>query len=162
MNQPIQKCKKPSTTPVIGQDGRYHFVYRTINSQNGKFYLGIHSTKVLRDGYLGSGKILKLAIAKYGKDSFFKETLGYFKSREEAYLFEEFIVNEIIKNSIVTYNLKLGGAGGFHYINENGLNNKGKDLNKQADSLKRWTERNGGPHNKGKKLVIVNGKKTYR
>ena len=162
MVQPILQCrKKPSTVPFKGLDGRFHFVYRTINRQNGKFYLGVHSTKVLKDGYLGSGKILKLAIAKYGKDSFFRETLGFFRTRDEAYAFEGSLVDDIVKTSRSTYNISIGGNGGFNYINENGLNNKGKDLVKQAESLTRWVRENG-PANKGKKLVIIDGKKTYR
>lgn len=31
-----------------------HFIYKTTNSVNGKYYKGMHSTDVLDDGYIGS------------------------------------------------------------------------------------------------------------
>lgn len=158
MSQPVSRVKKPSTVPVKGLDGKYHFVYRTINTENGKFYLGVHSTSVLKDGYIGSGTVLKKAVSKYGREAFYREVLGYFRTREEANNFELLKITEPLRTSDSTYNLKPGGSGGFHYINENGLNNVGKDPN----HLKDWVTRNGGPANKGKKLVIINGKKTYQ
>ncbi|ADG36130.1 putative truncated Seg-like homing endonuclease [Acinetobacter phage Acj61] len=40
----------------------YNFTYLTTNLINGKMYYGVHSTKNINDGYIGSGKALKLAI----------------------------------------------------------------------------------------------------
>jgi hypothetical protein len=48
----------------------YHIVYLIRNLVNYKIYVGVHSTQNLYDGYLGSGKILKLDILKYGKEKF--------------------------------------------------------------------------------------------
>ena len=42
-----------------------HFIYRTTNLLNGKFYVGRHSTTNMNDGYFGSGIVLKKAIEKY-------------------------------------------------------------------------------------------------
>lgn len=49
---------------------KYYIVYKTTNSVNGKFYIGSHQTTNLEDGYLGSGRVLKKAIRKYGKQKF--------------------------------------------------------------------------------------------
>ena len=48
-------------------------IYKTTNLVNGKIYIG--KDKNNNPSYLGSGKILKLAIKKYGKENFTKETI---------------------------------------------------------------------------------------
>jgi len=37
---------------------KYHYIYKTTNILNYKFYIGMHSTDDLDDGYVGSGKRL--------------------------------------------------------------------------------------------------------
>ena len=76
------------------------------------FYIGAHQTKNLDDGYIGSGKILKHAIAKYGKENFKSEILYLLSSKEEMFSLEREIVNEAFVNDPLTYNLKIGGSGG--------------------------------------------------
>lgn len=43
-----------------------HFTYRTTCLVTGKWYVGMHSTANINDGYLGSGKILLRSVKKYG------------------------------------------------------------------------------------------------
>lgn len=50
------------------------FVYLTTNTINGKMYVG-RSTRPITHTYLGSGVLLKQAIAKYGPESFRREIL---------------------------------------------------------------------------------------
>jgi hypothetical protein len=93
----------------------FYLVYKITNTINGKFYIGCHKTKDMNDGYFGSGKILKLAVEKYGIENFAKEIIYEAFSSEEMFQKEKELV-QIGKNS---YNLKLGGQGGFDFINEN-------------------------------------------
>jgi len=91
----------------------HHFIYKTTNITNGKYYIGVHSTNDLNDGYLGSGLALKDAIQKYGKENFKREILEFFDSAEEAFKKEMQIVNEAFLELEETYNLKIGGSGGY-------------------------------------------------
>jgi|TARA_R110000851_G_scaffold47424_1_gene115119 hypothetical protein len=92
---------------------KYHYIYKTINELSGKYYIGMHSTDNLDDGYLGSGTRLRRSINKYGKDNFKREILEFCDSRELLKAREEEVVNldEIAK--IDCMNLKVGGYGGF-------------------------------------------------
>ncbi|CAL9977751.1 homing endonuclease [Vibrio phage D479] len=87
----------------------YHIIYKTTNTINQRYYIGLHSTTDLNDGYLGSGNLIKRAIAKYGKQWFVREILYEFPTREEAAAKESEIVNEEFIALQETYNLALGG-----------------------------------------------------
>ena len=39
-------------------------IYKTTNLINGRFYVGMHKTNDLDDGYMGSGKMIQRAIKK--------------------------------------------------------------------------------------------------
>jgi hypothetical protein len=41
---------------------QYYIVYKITNLLNNKYYIGVHSTDDLNDGYLGSGRQIKEAI----------------------------------------------------------------------------------------------------
>ena len=86
----------------------YYTIYKTTNLLNSKTYIGYHSTKDLNDSYLGSGKILKQAIEKHGEESFIKEILYIFPTKEEALQKESEIVDEAFVMDSNTYNMKLG------------------------------------------------------
>lgn len=88
---------------------QYHYFYKITNKVNGHFYYGIHSTKDLNDGYMGSGTRLHYAYKKYGIDSFEKEIIKFFDTRKEASKYEAEVVNEILINDPNCYNVILGG-----------------------------------------------------
>ena len=92
-------------------------VYKITNTLNDKIYVGVHKTENPHDSYMGSGKIIKDAIAKYGKHNFKKEVMFIFDSLQEALDKEREIVTfEFIENSY-TYNIALGGGLGGKNIN---------------------------------------------
>jgi hypothetical protein len=99
----------------------YYTVYKTSNLINGKFYVGTHKTKDPNDDYLGSGKLLRRAIEKYGVENFKKEILFCFDNPKDMFDKEREIVSEEFLSENNTYNLKIGGEGGWDYLNKTGI-----------------------------------------
>jgi hypothetical protein len=97
-------------------------VYKTTNCINGKMYIGVDSKN--NNSYLGSGKILKLALEKYGVENFQKEIIKEFLTVEEAYAYEEELINSLdAVNSEMYYNVMEGGKGGWSHIDTKGSAN---------------------------------------
>ena len=92
---------------------KYHFTYRTTNLVNGRYYLGMHSTNRIDDGYLGSGKRLYYELNKYGRDNFKFEILKQFNSREELVQAEISLITEQDLKNPNCLNCKPGGSGGL-------------------------------------------------
>lgn len=116
---------------------KYYLVYKTTNLVNGKIYIGKHETDNLDDGYLGSGNLLKYAIKKYGEENFKREILVKCSTKEEMNAKEAEFVNDDFLNRNDVYNIKLGGEGGFDFINENHLNTIGiTEVNKNGENNK--------------------------
>lgn len=86
-----------------------HFLYKTICIENSKYYIGIHSTNNVYDGYLGSGTILKKAVNKYGIDKFERQIVKYFDTREELISAETEYLKTISENDLFCYNVLKGG-----------------------------------------------------
>jgi len=95
------------------KEKKYHFIYKTTNLLTGKYYIGMHSTDDLEDGYLGSGKRLRYSIRKYGEQNHQREIVEFVDTREELKSREKEIVSldEIAKENCM--NLMEGGQGGF-------------------------------------------------
>lgn len=91
---------------------KYYGLYKITNLANGKMYIGKHATSNPDDGYMGSGKILKYAIKKYGVECFRKEWLGFYEDLDELNYMERVFVDETWVDRADTYNLKIGGEGG--------------------------------------------------
>jgi hypothetical protein len=101
----------------------YHFIYKTVNTINGKFYLGMHSTSNLEDGYLGSGSMLSKSIKKYGRENFTIEILEFCESREKLRLREYEVITQDVIDDPMCMNIRLGGY--------NGIGTYGKKLKKR-------------------------------
>ena len=94
-----------------------HIVYRITNTINRRYYIGAHSTDDIDDGYMGSGKLIKKAIEKYGISSFTKEVLFEAASAREMYEKEKELVMSIHDDPF-SYNMNEGGKGGWGHINK--------------------------------------------
>ena len=98
---------------------KHHYIYKiTRTDGSGKYYIGMHSTDDLDDGYFGSGSLLSKSIKKHGKDKHVKEILEHLPSREALKLREKELVNEELLGDKKCMNLKLGGEGGFDHLND--------------------------------------------
>lgn len=89
-------------------------IYLTVNQINGKVYVG--QTSINKNGYIGSGKLLKRAIKKYGKDNFARTILrSDINSLKELNLWEDFYIRLFgSRNLEIGYNIVPGGSkGGF-------------------------------------------------
>lgn len=88
----------------------YNYIYRITCLKNQKYYIGMHSTDDLDDGYMGSGRNIRNSIKKHGKDSHIKEILEYFDSRKDLRNREIELVNlDLLKDSSCL-NISLGGG----------------------------------------------------
>lgn len=88
-------------------------IYRITNLINGKTYIGQHKYKKLDDSYMGSGKILKQAIKKYGIENFKKEILySRIQYKETADDIERFAIAKERAIEKAEYNIANGGQGG--------------------------------------------------
>jgi hypothetical protein len=121
---------------------KYHYIYKTTCKITGKFYVGMHSTNNLEDGYLGSGKILGYSRNKYGDENHIREILEMLPSREALKAREKEIVNEELLADPLNINLKYGGDGGFtsDTANKNWANQQYRK--KIIDSLKITSSKN--------------------
>lgn len=99
---------------ILSNDYKYHYIYRNTCKVTGKFYIGLHSTDDLNDGYYGSGKILIKSIKKYGISNHVMEILEFLPSRDELSIRESEIVNADLLADPMCMNIKLGGFAGSH------------------------------------------------
>jgi hypothetical protein len=102
-----------------------YIVYLTINTENNKIYIGVHSTEnpKIFDGYLGNGvysnspktyqkckTAFQSAVTKYGPNKFIRNTIKIFDTLDEALKLEaELVTEEFLKRSDV-YNIEVGGG----------------------------------------------------
>lgn len=140
-------------------------VYKTTNLVNGKIYVGVDSNNDPK--YLGSGKLLKKAISKYGSTNFSKETLKEFLTSEEAFLYETYLIDKLgAINSKNYYNIKSGGKGGHNNHDYSGENNPmyGKSMRElliskygEEEGLCRMNEmrRKGAESTRGQKRIFT-------
>jgi hypothetical protein len=102
------------------KEKKYNYIYKTTNLKNGKFYVGMHSTDNLNDGYLGSGDRLRRSIRRNGKENFNLEILEFLPNRDSLSLREKELINESLLKNPMCMNISLGGHGGLTSI-EHGL-----------------------------------------
>ena len=131
----------------------FYLIYKISNKVNGKYYIGCHKTNNKDDGYMGSGKILKRAVQKYGIENFTKKILLECNNLEEMFTKEK----ELVIFSKDSYNLNSGGKGGFDFINRTAINNKPlRGLALKETKCKRFA---GKKHTEETKLKISKANK---
>lgn len=92
------------------KEKQYHLTYQVICKVNGKQYIGVHSTDVLDDGYLGSSNQLDKDIRLFGRINFVRTILEYHSTRQSALQQEKELVDAAWVNRPDTYNLSVGGS----------------------------------------------------
>ena len=120
---------------------KYYTIYKITNKINNKIYIGKHITNDINDSYMGSGKLLKAAINKYGIENFTKEILFQFDNESNMNVKEAEIVNKEFVLLESNYNLCVGGHGGFSYINLNNLQNLNKNIEQKQKISKTLSNR---------------------
>jgi hypothetical protein len=123
------------------KEKKYHFIYKTTNLKNGKFYVGMHSTHNLNDGYLGSGLRLRRSIRRNGAENFKIEYLEFFNNRIELANREKQLVNEDLLKDPMCMNIRPGGSGGW--TGEQQKQNANKSNERQTwlrENDKEWSD----------------------
>ena len=127
------------------------YIYRITNLINGKTYIGQHYFSLGEaDNYMGSGKLLKAAIKKYGEENFKKEILEVALSKFEVNILEKYyIAKERTSNKNGCYNIANGGTGG--YLGEE-VCKRISEAHKGKTHSEEWKKKMRGksPWNKGK------------
>ena len=91
---------------------------KTTCTVTGRFYLGMHSTHELDDGYLGSGLLLQRSIKIHGIEAHVREILEFAQSRESLSELEKSLITEHVLQDPLCMNIKLGGEGGWKNVNQ--------------------------------------------
>lgn len=114
------------------------YFYITKNLINGKFYYG-SSTVGNESSYYGSNKHLNDARKIYGDENFQHIPLKYFKTREEAYLFEDrFLKFYNIAKNPMSYNQKNEGKGGSTMLGK--IHKESSKIQIKESNIESWKD----------------------
>ena len=89
----------------------HHLVYKTTCLITKRYYIGMHSTDILQDGYLGSGVRLVRSVKKYGKENHMREILFECESRHAASDKETEVITDNVRADPLCMNCAPGGLG---------------------------------------------------
>lgn len=129
---------------------KYHYIYKTTCLITNKYYIGMHSTDDLDDGYVGSGKHLWYSINKHGIENHQTEILEFLETREELKQRESEIVNEELLEDKMCMNLALGGEGGARVMTKEQLSKGGKKAMKLL-----WTDERRKQHTEEQRARFI-------
>ena len=119
------------------------YIYKITNKLNGNIYIGLKTTSVEESlEYYGSGKLIQIAIKKYGKKNFTKEILernitdfDILCEREKHYI-------ALYDSKNNGYNMTDGGLGSLGYTQtEEHRANMSKSLSKPRKPLSEETKK---------------------
>jgi group I intron endonuclease len=86
-------------------------VYQIVNNINNRYYIGLHKGDIYIDKYYGSGKLIRKAVEKHGRDNFSRQVIATFDDKKLAKWFERCIVGDSLVNDRMCYNLVVGSGG---------------------------------------------------
>lgn len=152
-NANSSKYKYTKNKNIWREKYMYYTVYKITNQINGKEYIGYHQTNDLEDGYMGSGKLIKKAVEKYGIENFAKQYIEIFDNREDAEALEALLVNEEYALRDDTYNVSLGGNVRIMV----GKNNPFYGKSHKKESIESARQKNLGRNIREDDDVIING-----
>ena len=140
---------------VSHNNKKYHYIYRTTCKVSGEYYIGIHSTDNLNDGYMGSGVLLKHSIKKHGVENHKHEILEFVSNRKMLSEVEKGVLTKEILEDIRCLNLKEGGDGGYMSSEEIRKIAKAKKRKHRYIEKKKPKKKRGGnpPKNKSNRKV---------
>jgi hypothetical protein len=147
----------------VGYDEtKYGFIYLTTNNINGKMYIGQRKYDKRKEykTYFGSGKLIKRAINKYGKENFSKIIICNTKNKNESNEKEKYYIS--LFNAVESddfYNISEGGDGGsclYGYTEQQKIEYR-KHLSK---SLK-GNINQGANNPSSKKVICLNDLQVY-
>jgi hypothetical protein len=124
---------------------KHHIIYKTTCLVTGKYYIGMHSTNDIDDGYLGSGHVLKLSINKYGELLHTREILEFVDTREHLRQREAVLIEKVLRVDPLCMNAHPGGSYGWEH--RVGLSpwNKGKTCVNEETRRKMSLSKKGKP-----------------
>ena len=142
------------------KESNIHYIYKTTCKVTNRYYIGMHSTSNLEDGYMGSGKRLRYSIRKHGKENHVREILEFFETRELLIEAEKKAITLDMITDNNCMNLTEGGTGGHgaRFLSKKQLTKGGKNYQKKyngcsdyltwaAKGGKTTFERHGMPDN---------------
>lgn len=122
---------------------KYYYIYKITNLINNKVYVGQRKTNnnPYEDNYFGSGKILLIAIKKYGKTNFKKEIIKFCDDWKSLNKCEIFWINKLNSIEPDGYNLCKGGLGGISCGKNHPFYNKHRSYETKEKIRKKLKER---------------------
>ena len=141
-----------------------HYLYKTTCDVTNRYYIGMHSTNDLDDGYMGSGKRLRYSIRKHGEDNHTKEILEFFDTRELLVEAEKNAITDGMIGDPMCMNLTEGGYGGngARFLTKEQLTKGAKVTNEKLKELRldsEWLETFKKNHSEGLKKAYRLGKR---
>lgn len=122
------------------------FIYITVNNVNEKMYLGMHTG--WSKTYLGSGRLLKQAIKKYGKDNFTRYIIDTATTPNELIDLEHHYITTVFGEDLTGndcwYNLnnnkQRGGLNSWQWLTEEERASRVNSLIARTKGVKRTDE----------------------
>lgn len=122
----------------------YGYIYFTENICNGRYYIGQHKAERFDSKYKGSGKLLKQAFNKYGKDKFICQLIQWCETKEDLDKSEKYWIDKCQSSSL--YNIKEGGSGGSYKGINKGIPKSKEHRYKLSEARKRYVTQPGCYH----------------